>query len=187
MMNTFFVQSCILVLLPLIPAIILFKIFPSTGEGAGEFWKWKWKFGGAFAGYVLLFFMLWGAMQEQLKTRDVEVWTVRGNVEASRVPNIANLIGIKSMPQTLNIETDGSYEFKVIVGRYGDRLEFPRIMIDLSRVCAISRVIRLDDSPGTFATLQAASEVKVRREDATRSIEVGPIPLEPIGLGSCVK
>ncbi len=184
-MNDLLLQSCVLIFLPMIPAVILFKFLDSTGGGGGAFAGWQWKFSGAFAAYVLVFFMLWAAIQGQLKGRDVEVWTVRGNVQASQVPNIANFMTIKSVPQMLTIEADGSYEFKVIVGRHGDQLEFPRIFLDLSRACAGYRNIKLDEAPGTFVSLPAGPEVKIRRLDAARSIEIAPIVLGPFDPRKC--
>lgn len=175
--NDLLVQSCILVLLPMIPAVILFKFLKSAGGGEGKFAGWQWKFSGSFAAYVLVFLMLWAAVQAQLINRDAEVWTVRGNVQASDTSNIANFMAIKSVPQMLNIEADGSYEFKVIVARNGGQLEFPRIILDLSRACAGFRNIKLDATPGTFSTLPVGSEIKVKRLDAKRSIEIDPIVL----------
>jgi hypothetical protein len=41
-----------LVILPLIPAVVLFKVLPSTGEVSGPFKGLNVKFGGAFAAYL---------------------------------------------------------------------------------------------------------------------------------------
>lgn len=184
-MDPFLLQSLILVLLPMIPAVILFKAFPSTGEGTGSFGGWQWKFGGAFAAYVLVFFMLWGAMRTHLQSRDAEVWVVRGNIAVPEVPDISNLVSIKSLPTMLEIQSDGSYEFRVIGMRNGNQLRLPVLIFDFSRFCVEPRRVRLDDDPGTFKTLPSSNSVKFKRSDADRSIEVETIALKPSDPKKC--
>lgn len=186
-MNDLLLQSCILILLPMIPAVILFKFLDSAGGGEGRLAGWQWKFSGAFAAYVLVFFMLWLALQGQFKRNEMEVWIVRGNVQASQVSNIANFMAIKSVPEMLNIEADGSYEFKIIVPRNGDQLDFPRIILDLSRACAGFRHIKLDASSGTFSSLPMSTQIGIKRIDARHAIEIDPIVLGPFDPGNCAR
>jgi hypothetical protein len=176
-MDTLLWQSCILVLLPMVPAIVMFKAFPSTGEGMGRFAGWEWKFGGAFAAYLIVFFLLWAAVSQHLERKEAEVWTVRGVVDA-QVPNIANLISVRSVPQTLTVEADGSYEFKIIVAHLGDEPEFPRIIVDLTQICGGVRHFRLDRNPGTFPVLRSKVASNVRHDGKRRTIEIDPISPE---------
>jgi hypothetical protein len=92
--------------LPLIPAFLLFKFLPSTGkietpgktEGANEdeiaakieetakvqgpLKGLGIKFGGAFAGYLVLFLLAKEVLNDRMKKKDdsKEVWTIKGNI-----------------------------------------------------------------------------------------------------------
>ena len=173
-------QSCILVLLPLIPAYILFKLLPSKGEGRGTFAGFDWKFGGAFAAYLMIFLLLWSAMRRQMELRDTEVWTVRGRIEAEQLPAMENLFLVKSVPQMVTYEADGTYEFKIFVRRMGEQLEFPRLILDMRRACGGIVSLTLDNTPGTFKALPSAPQIKVKKYEATRSFEVEPIKFTPV-------
>lgn len=72
-------------LLPLIPAFLLFKFLPSTGNIEGPFKGMAIKFGGAFAGYFLLFLISYTPMRTWIKKADEprEVWTIVGNISSS--------------------------------------------------------------------------------------------------------
>jgi hypothetical protein len=180
-------KSCILVLLPMIPAVIMFKAFPSTtGEGAGVFWGWHWKFGGAFAAYLIVAMLLYVAVKSDLQPRDVEVWTVRGKVEANQVPNIENVLQVRSVPQTLSVEADGSYEMKILVLRSGRELQFPRIFLGLSHGCGNVIPISLDEKAGTFQVLGATRpNVGVKRQNRSRSIDVDTVSLDALSTRKC--
>jgi hypothetical protein len=75
-------------ILPLIPAFLLFKFLPSTGEvenggkGQGPLKGMGIKFGGAFAGYIALFLISYKVMNDRMKKKDDsrEVWTIKGNI-----------------------------------------------------------------------------------------------------------
>lgn len=67
----------LVVLLPLIPAFILYKFLPSKGRIEGPFQGLTIKLGGAFAGYFVLFVALW-KFTESLPVYDV--WTVTGQL-----------------------------------------------------------------------------------------------------------
>ncbi|HEX7903459.1 MAG TPA: hypothetical protein VF487_06245 [Chitinophagaceae bacterium] len=49
-------------ILPLTPAFILFKFLPSVGNVEGPLKGMQLKFGGAFAGYLILFFISYNVM-----------------------------------------------------------------------------------------------------------------------------
>jgi hypothetical protein len=179
-------KSCILVLLPMIPAYIMFKAFPSTGEGAGDFWGWHWKFGGAFAAYLIVAMLLYFAVKGDLQARDVEVWTVRGKVEANQIPHIENMLDVRSAPRTVSVEADGSYEMKILVLRSGQELQFPRIFLGLTHGCGNVIPISLDGKGGTFPVLGATRpNVGVKRQSRTRSIDVDTVSLDALSTKKC--
>lgn len=182
--------SGILVLLPLVPAIVIFKAFPrkeNFASGEGELYGMRWKFGGAFAAYLAVALLLLYANKAGFQTRDAEVWTVRGAVSAGNLSDIPNLLSVRSLPHTLSVESDGSYEFKVIVNRSGDELKFPRVLFDLRSACRGSRSITLDgeSSAGTFKALKAEHKIDIKRNESDRSIELSPIVLELHPDGTC--
>ena len=80
-------------------------------------------------------------MQKQMQPKEAEVWTVRGQIGTGEIKDLANRIQIKSIPQSLRLEDDGEYEFKVIVLKKDDNLEFPRVKIDLTRLCGGVRTV----------------------------------------------
>lgn len=69
-------------ILPLIPAFILFKFLPSTGKVEGPLKGLALKFGGAFAGYLVLFLVSYNVMNDRMKKKEdtKEVWTIKGNI-----------------------------------------------------------------------------------------------------------
>jgi hypothetical protein len=180
-MDTLLWKSCILILLPMIPAIIIFKVFPDArGDGEGALYGLRWKFGGAFAAYVFVALLLLVATRSAYQTRDAEVWMVRGTVNAKHIPNISNILSVRSLPRTLYVESDGSYEFRVIVDRVADKLVFPKLVFDLSRACLGVRAVPLDGSAGTFsAALGSPKDLRVVRRDDDKAIDVDPLVLEP--------
>jgi hypothetical protein len=179
-MDTLLWKSCILVLLPMIPAILIFRIFPdSTGAGEGALYGMRWKFSGAFTAYAFVALMLLFATGKEYQTHDAEVWMVRGKVHAQHIQDISNLLTVRSMPRTLQVESDGSYEFRVIVDRVADKLVFPKLVFDLSRACMGVRAVPLDGTAGTFAAvLGSPKDVRVVRRDNDKAIDVDPLVLE---------
>ncbi|HEX5654578.1 MAG TPA: hypothetical protein VFX58_15985 [Chitinophagaceae bacterium] len=69
-------------ILPLIPAFLLFKFLPSVGNLEGPFKGMQLKFGGAFAGYLVLFVVSKGVTESWMKKADTteEVWTIKGDI-----------------------------------------------------------------------------------------------------------
>lgn len=178
-MNAFLVQVSILILLPLIPAALMFKLFRTQGKGEGKLFGFKWSFGGAFAGYLIILLILWAVMQKRMESNDAEVWTVHGKIETGNVRDISNRIIIRSIPQSLRLDEDGGYEFKVIVSKKDDTLDFPRIKIDLSQLCGGVKTVLLDDAKGTFDAIPNVKSIKIDKREATKSIYVAPIVLPP--------
>jgi hypothetical protein len=182
----YFLKSCILILLPMIPAIVIFKMFPEAkGEGEGAWSGLRWKFGGAFAAYIFVAIFLHQATKDGIVVRSAEVWTVRGAVDAGGVPNIPNMLAVRSLPQAYPVEKDGSYIFKIVVERAGDKRTFPRLVFDLTSACRGSKTVPLEGESGTFPGVKSAPGVRVlRRSDETQEIELDRFSL-PETEGAC--
>ena len=88
-MDHFFTQVLILILLPLIPAGLMFKLFRDHGKAEGSMFGFRWSFGGAFAGYLLILFVLWGVMRVRMNPPEAEVWTVHGKIDPGNLKDIA--------------------------------------------------------------------------------------------------
>ena len=73
------------VLLPLIPAVIIYRMFPDTRVTAeGSVSNWKVKAGGAFGAYitvVLLGYVVVARTEEIIGGMSACTWTIRGKVE----------------------------------------------------------------------------------------------------------
>jgi hypothetical protein len=70
-----------LVLLPLVPAFILFKVLKSSGEIRGPLYGLTLQLGGAFAGYFALLLVLLFSFKAYIVPPPVHVvWTVKGQV-----------------------------------------------------------------------------------------------------------
>ena len=98
-----------IVLLPLVPAYILFKFLPSKGQFSGPFQKFSVKFGGAFAGYLFVFL----AVIISIRPKDVNhyhTWTVMGRLRLEgadvEAPNLHDVI-VRVVPPHLNLENGG--------------------------------------------------------------------------------
>lgn len=180
-------KAITLVILPLIPAVVIFKVFPtSRAGGEGPLGGIQWKLGGAFAGYVLVSLLLVIGMKVTPNEVDAEVWTVTGRVELEGAQNLSpNLLTIRAQPQKLNVAADGSFIVEVVGQRVGGELVFPRLTLDMSAVCYVAKTIALDGSVETFLSDQKPVDFRVQRLGATRQIRIGvPIKLERAKAGA---
>lgn len=182
-MDEFLIQVCVLILLPIIPAALIFKLFRTHGKGEGQLLGFRWSFGGAFAGYLIILLILWSVMHPQFQARGAEVWTVYGKVEPGGAKDIVNRIRIRSIPTSLRLDEDGGYEFKIIVDRHGNELVFPRVMIDLSQLCGDVQTVQLDDTKGTFDAIPAKKSVQIKKVPGARAVYISPIAVSASGAG----
>lgn len=187
----FLIKSAILVLLPMVPAIAIFKIFPtSSATGEGPLGGIQWKLGGAFAGYIAVALYLLVAMKVNTEPADAEIWTIRGKVEAKGLTGLSpNILSIKTQPQEIDIAPDGSFEIKVVGRHAGDALRFPRLIFDMSAVCFGAKTVALEGSADTFGLVGSTEKPSMKRDNAGRKIEfMTPVILEQVkmaGTGPC--
>jgi hypothetical protein len=80
-----FIYLAIIVLLPIIPAFILFKYLPSTGNVEGPLKGLTIKFAGSFAGYFAVFILLYLKIPLLPSPREeYTVWTVNGKINTPK-------------------------------------------------------------------------------------------------------
>jgi hypothetical protein len=69
-----------IVLLPIIPAYILFKVLQATGQLEGTLLGMKLQLGGAFAGYFAVLLVLLNSFKTSIVPTQNVMWTVTGHV-----------------------------------------------------------------------------------------------------------
>ena len=90
-MNEIIVYSCLLILLPLVPAYILYASLPAQ-EGddfvEGEYQGLNIKLKGAFSGYFILVLLLSGFIGARLYTEpEYDFWTIEGTIDTNVISN----------------------------------------------------------------------------------------------------
>jgi hypothetical protein len=175
------VFEIISVLLPLVPAFILFWYLPdqtANVSGGGLFKGLEVKFGGAFAGYLVVFLLLWQAKPKDLHHYDT--WTVRGAVQMHHAkdeipPNEREVTG-RVIPPTFEVENDGSFAFRIQVpdGENGEP-QFPDLQMNVRDYSGVTVHLRQQDRSG-YGNVRITQRVDGRR----REIQL----VEPIVLQS---
>jgi hypothetical protein len=147
--NLFWVFTAIL--LPIIPAYLLFKTLPSTSDVSGPFHGLQIKLSGAFAGYFVLVMVIFFWPREKPATITgtiYEVWTVKGQIQnddGTTIPQINLTLqprGVEYLPQ------DGTFEMDILVrrGQSGEQ-KFPTLLVEREPPDAFSNfVMHLDPS-----------------------------------------
>src|SRR5579863_6081769 len=81
--STIFISLIIIILLPILPAYILFAALPSRADVTGPFHGLEIKLGGAFAGYFLLVVLVIADLpriRSVIEPETSQVWTVEGRL-----------------------------------------------------------------------------------------------------------
>jgi hypothetical protein len=75
----------VIVLLPIVPAFLLFKFLPSRADASGPLQGLEIKLGGAFAGYFILVVLILSqlAKLKEIASPEPQVWKVTGTVQDS--------------------------------------------------------------------------------------------------------
>lgn len=170
-----------LVILPLIPAVVLFRTLPSKGQVSGPFKGLNVKFSGAFAGYLILFGCLL-----QIRPTDFDhshVWQVQGRIAFKRPQSEAkpntNDIRVRVTPPDLVVHgngSGGSFRFDVPIPEKNGAPDFPRLSLDLAGYEPLS-VSLAPDQQGDGSDVQAAYNT------VKRQISLGTITLRSASLG----
>lgn len=123
----------VIVILPIIPAFILFKWLPPERTiASGPFKGLNLKLTGSFAGYfvVLLFISGFFWVYSSQKT-EYDLWSVSGYIETEQEQgksiNTAILISVQPPPQ--RVDPDGYFIIRDIRVKKGEKIQFPRLLI----------------------------------------------------------
>jgi hypothetical protein len=131
-----------IVMLPLVPAYVLFKLLKSSGRVDGTFHGFRVDLGGSFAGYFVLFFVLIYTRSEWLPA-PYEVWNLRGQIEDENGSPLVDESG-KSMdyvdpryvtvspPNLDNLTMGGKFNVKIVATKKpgGRGFDFPDLVIN---------------------------------------------------------
>ena len=123
--------SCVLLLLPMLPAVAIFKMFPlSRADGTGRFYGMKWKLGGAFAGYAFLLLVLYLFLRGELdRAGESQVWRIMGRVQLDPV---GSQVVISTLPDSLLVGDDGTFTLRIAARTVNDDPELPAIVAKAS-------------------------------------------------------
>jgi hypothetical protein len=166
-------------LLPLVPAYILFRALPSQAEVSGPFKGLTMKLGGAFAGYFLIFLLLWRGLDVEVERYHYHTWTINGSVAmlpADTAPDFHEITSYMRPPD-LRVQNDGSFHFEVPVREdVTGALEWPQLSMELNGyVPAVVHLYRPDQAP-TYGV----NVLKEQYDSKTRTIDlVDPVTFRP--------
>jgi hypothetical protein len=127
-------------LLPIAPALLLFKALPSRGEVKGLFQGLQIKFGGAFAGYLVVLLLLLRYLPDSYIT--YRTWTVMGQIafeHDAQLPDPSSAeIFVRLVPPYLEVNP-GPFTFDVPVTQKADgQLVFPMLRIEVKDYQSLS-------------------------------------------------
>jgi hypothetical protein len=116
------------VLIPAIPAFVLYKWLPSTAEVSGPFQGLQLKLGGAFAGYFIVFMAVIAFWKLQ---SNYEVWKVSGWTNFEDDPGRDKTGVLISVVPSAKIQADGSFEINVLKQMDVDgAMNFPMLVLE---------------------------------------------------------
>lgn len=165
------------VLLPMIPAYVLFRFLPSEGRASGPLHGLKVKFGGAFAGYLVVFLaLLW---VRPAHANHYHSWNVSGTIDFQRDaseplpdPSDTRVGVVPPQLQVHSLGVQGVFNFEIpVIDDEGGRPVFPDLRFDLPGY--LSATIPLDPAR-TYGSL----DVKAEHNSKTRVITLTRIALQ---------
>lgn len=174
-------QFCLLlslaVLLPVVPAYVLYRTLPATTTVSGPFKGMNVQLTGAFAGYFLVLIVVVGLIAERSAPPRYQVWSVTGRVQLKDGDPREQIAyaDFNIQPPTTLLFPDGRFALDMPV-RLGqsDKLDFPVIVI--SHPGYLPQTIALGEQQPSFG----AKAYRMRADaDSKRWVIETPIELEP--------
>jgi hypothetical protein len=174
-----FVYIVAVILLPLIPAVIIFKLIPgeSRVDAEGPFQGLKLKLSGAFAGYFIVVLVAWAQVRLMIEPSRVRIWHVTGSVSLGE-PGAGPITAVQVQvePPRSSIK-DGqgriSFPLAIPLKHSGDGIS----SLYLSFPGYETAYLELDPDGKHLAAYQSDSQKAVHIDDANSVIDVGTIVL----------
>jgi hypothetical protein len=116
-----------LILLPLIPAFILFKILPSRAVVKGPLAGLDVSLGGAFGGYVALTVFIATFYATSMPDPQPMQWRIKGKLKTA--PGDTPIVLVSMRPPDLQVGEDNKFDFKIPIL---DPTEPPKLVFEAS-------------------------------------------------------
>jgi hypothetical protein len=184
-----FIALGVIVLLPIIPAYLLFKALPTSADVSGVLQGMHVKLGGAFGGYFVLVVLILTQlpqikefMKEPSKETKTaappaaqEVWRVEGQVVDEQGDAIQPLgpSDVQLMPQSLDLGRNGNFVATVNASLLpsGHGRSYP--LLNVSHDGYNTRTVRLDPGP---------NQDQETRDETGQRIVLHPVKLKKLSL-----
>jgi hypothetical protein len=170
----------LILLLPLLPAFVLFRFLPASADVQGPFKGLTIKLGGAFAGYFLTVLLSWQVAASLLAPTWSDNWNVvahiRFNDAEHRSPSEATVIVNPPIP---SIDPGGQLRMKIPISRdHNGPVDVPTLIIAFNGYETVS--VPLDPDKMHLGSY-GGQDYGVEFDEKTRQIFVGkPIVLTKI-------
>jgi hypothetical protein len=130
-MNLEFANLSLVILLPLVPAFLLFWKLPSKADVTGPLQGLNLKLGGAFAGYFALLLLVFWTHNIWNPPPAWQVWDVSGTFTDENGAAIqASAPDIALIPGSTNAYPNGMFTLRVpIIPTQGGGMSFPSVMV----------------------------------------------------------
>jgi len=174
------------VLIPLVPALILYKFLPEgTTKVSGPFKGLDIKLSGAFAGYFLVLLIVTSFVvflinrTPEVKDNQFAVYTVTGQVDVRSDPQSPidyNRLKLSLLPPDIIVKPNGSFSFEIPVKPgQGGGPEFPDLIVGHEDANYGKVVISLkENSPYKSQDYTEDQQFAVRYDRPRKTISIEP-------------
>jgi hypothetical protein len=177
------IKSLLTVILPMIPAFVLYKMLPSSAVISGPFKGLNTQLQGAFAGYFIIFIVL-AKLIFSFPCYNYEVWNVSGNIKPDNRDKANNKkilegdISVLPPPSKPDIK---NHEFSIdaVVKRdHTGRPLFPSIVFNHEGYAPVTIPLTND------TTSWGNKKYIIKKDSNNKNITIQtPIELEPLSEG----
>ncbi len=177
MPNSSLTTLMVIVLLPCLPAFLLFKALPSRAAVKGPLRGLEIKLGGAFGGYFALVVLILASHNVWNPVPTYQVWKVTGDLsyQSGSPAELMQNTNILAHPPCVVPDPSGAFEPTVYtMPGAGGTAEFPKLTIDAPDYLHVA--IPLGDKQFNVGT----KVMQLNRDEATWSINLGTIELQKV-------
>lgn len=161
----------VIVLVPCIPAFLLFKALPCRADVSGPLQGLEVKLGGAFAGYFALVVLVLASHSVWQPSLRSQVWTVDGQLayQGGQAQGLVNNTQIEPERPDVMLSSDGSFKMAVHTSLDpGGEVEFPKVDINLQGYSPVD--IPLNNETWTNPVTKQA--IKLKRDTVEHEIHI---------------
>ncbi len=169
------------ILVPLIPAYIIYRFLPSKTIVSGPFQGLNVQLSGAFGGYFLLVLVMTGFIYSRPPQTTYEVWTIEGNIVLGKEGGTLKASDISVVPSLIEFPSDKRFRLDVPIKRgQADQLVFPSLRIQHDGYESVS--LPIDDKTFTLGnksfTMIRDEKNKVVRIDGDIELQKAEVPYQ---------